>query len=305
MDDIIEGIPTSCSNSSSYNHKTKKEESVETECSTDTTSNIYTDESNKFYCMRCNKSHKQSSKSFEHMLSEVIVNNKLSQYTSMNKEIVNYCVKCLSDKNKLKYIHELIRKELELIKRKKPEYVPSPLTLGAFFFGCYLQSDKYATQNKYCDAICAFSIPYLTDSVQKCDDGVSYRKNVDEYIRRDQNSKVCNVYLGGTELDKDSNMGELEANRLRLAGYEKANIYRGNKLDFSRDLKQRKLSQSENDQGSTPDKSKLSNKLPLEDHNKSDSCSEDETGYEYYFSKYGNIGIVALLVLILIILMLR
>ena len=153
-----------------------------------------------------------SEEAFTEILDSFIKRDSLHHRIDQHPEKIDQ-IKTLLGEIKKESVHRVIKSRLEKL---HPELTFKPGTVGSFFFGCY--SQKYTTRNKYCDPLCAFSIPNLEDREQVCYSNVAL---LDPPLRVNNGQKTCIVHAGSKR-----EISPAEVAELRSMGTTHVSVYR-------------------------------------------------------------------------------
>ena len=165
---------------------------------------------------------------FANLIESVVKNGYLEDSTDQHQDMINRAIGYMKNATNLSPIHSSIQSGLAKIQKSKPNWVPRPLTMGAFFFGAYLPKDKYTTANKYCDPTAAFSIPNFQDQNQVCESNVVFFRNQNVAVELNNNNSVCVVHLNS---DHPSSLNAEQVTKLKSLGCAKIVVYKkGEKL---------------------------------------------------------------------------
>lgn len=137
------------------------------------------------------------------ILEHVINDGLYEESTEYHHVIVNSVIALTGQEHNQKHLSTTLRSYLS----KLGGYEPQPFTLGSFLFGSLMSS--YPTNNKYCSAMAAFSVPDYYDSIQVCNGNVIWMTNSGVTAVVDNKKRVCFVELDSAFLGESLNADQI------------------------------------------------------------------------------------------------
>lgn len=186
------------------------------------------------HCKKKCKS-KPAKSDFDLLLDQIMKDNLLDEPCSKYPGLVQATLDHIHGLPDLQPIHDSIRCHLDEIYAERPHFNPLPLTLGAFFFGAYLSSDKYTTSNRYCDPKATFSIPRLTDPTQVCEANVFFKEDAEISVFLDNGKSVGIIHLSDL-VDSNTALTTDQVAQLREHGCEKIIIYKSGRKVYEGEI---------------------------------------------------------------------
>ena len=141
------------------------------------------------------KRTKMNLKDLDSILSQCIQSNMLDQSISLHEEIVSAVNRIIEHDRDHQHIHETVLRHYDSVMSKHMSWTPTLITLGAFFFGSYLNKSEYGTKNKYCSLMAAMALPNFGDSVRRCQGNVIYMNRKGIAVNVNNSKRVCFVEL--------------------------------------------------------------------------------------------------------------
>lgn len=223
---------------------------------------------------------------FQTHLEHVIKNDLLDNPTILHRELIDDAVQLLEETTARSRIHKLLQEKYEEVKTERAgHYVPTPLTLGGFLFGSYCEKSAYASENKYEDALAAFSLANLEDKEQYGEVSVAYVDESGRILVVDNDSPIFNVYVSGSVFE---GFTQVQLKTLQRAHCQKAVIYvnRVKSAEFSVPDNSESTSESDSQSASQSDSQSVSeshSEIPPPRQVKSQDKNQD-SGYDSSFS---------------------
>lgn len=158
---------------------------------------------------------------FQEILSSVLDENLLDKPISQCSDLVQEVLSLISQEN-VNQIYQVLIREHQRLKTEQPYWYPQRLTLGSFFFGCYLDNS-----NKYCSDMCALSLPNFLDQNQVCYNPVVVFDN-NSSTQLPGYGAVCQVHISPSS--DPSRLSEHQVEQLRELNCSEIEVYQNGSL---------------------------------------------------------------------------